>query len=861
MRTRRLVLGVALFAACGAILLLMNRFSSFLFEPTPDGPSTTATPTGTPWVVNIYDPANGRQSGKLVAREYTALPDGTADCRGVTFDLTGTDYGDVTLRADKALLKVEEISKGVSGNVSLEGNVTINAVKGSEGLASGQFERLAYNAATKDVKAEGPFEVSWGKGFRLSGIDLTGNVGTMRFTIPREVTLVVKASEAASAKAAESGAAMPTEIAVHAGGPVEFDGVESRVKFTGGVTASAEELAAKGETLEVLFTQGQTKAGEAPAGWDARALTVAGGAEIKRGLIHVSGDLVDWQAEGGRVVVEGKPARLEDGSSLIEAPRVAASLDVTQKVTSVDARGPGRAEVTIGTAISDVLAQKMGSAQPDAAAQTQAPKALATWSEYLRFSSAEKLLTMSGGVDLVQGDVRSKADKMSLTLTEGEPQGAPAAGAASALKQDVAAFTANGNVTFADATRTLQADSAVYNRNTDLLTLEGAPVTMTLPGGDFSAGFVTWAPAKRILNAERNCRLKLAGVENPAALGGGKTDLAVASTRMTGNLGNDALSATFDGAVKVDIGEDSLTCARLKLDGAPLESQKLLGGEQAAQAGEKPGGGNLQLAGEGKVEFRRGEMSARAEKFLLVEAKKTLTLDPAKGERVELRYGETATIWGDNLRGDGETGEVTVDKPQVIVTADGALMGLTGADRDKPEKVATTPTKAYINADRMILRRTAEEQATLIFDGNVKVASRSADAVTEDTVTAGTLAFDIVNVEPATATPAASGGRAKTSVASARAAGGVTLRISGKDLIIEGSGDSFDWDKKANAGRLLGSPASVWNDEGSSAKADEIIYDFTTGMPSMVRGRGGNILLVSRKKAPAEAAEGAPAGQ
>jgi hypothetical protein len=253
-------------------------------------------------------------------------------------------------------------------------------------------------------------------------------------------------------------------------------------------------------------------------------------------------------------------------------------------------------------------------------------------------------------------------------------------------------------------------------------------------------------------------------------------------------------------------------------------------------------------------------MIAKGDRFSLSEAEKTLTLDPAQGERMELRYAEQATIWGDRLRGDGETGEVTVDRAQVIVVQKGALMLFTGGKRDEPENAASELTKIYINADKMILRKMEDRGVTLVFDGSVRVASRSADAVMEDTMTAGTLAFDVVSARLAGTPQAAAEEEDGTEVAAARAAGGVTMHIAGEELIVDGAGDSFEWDKKSNVGKLLGSPASVWDDQGSSAKADEILWDFNTRMASMVRGRGGNILLVGRKKAEA-AAPPAPTGQ
>ena len=82
-------------------------------------------------------------------------------------------------------------------------------------------------------------------------------------------------------------------------------------------------------------------------------------------------------------------------------------------------------------------------------------------------------------------------------------------------------------------------------------------------------------------------------------------------------------------------------------------------------------------------------------------------------------------------------------------------------------------------------------------------------------------------------------------VTEARASGGVYIKYVGDDGVLEGTGDSFQWDKATNRGELAGNPATAVYGKNPVTRGERIIFDYP-GKKVIVKGDMGGSITVDR---------------
>lgn len=799
----------------GVILVVMNRFSIFHGPPAGGRGSGPATASSS-YVFERYDPQTGRMSGKITAETVTALADGTADCANVLVDLPGTTLGDVTLTCDKALVKLEEVGKKVVGRATLSGAVTFAAVREDRTLASGHFEKVSYDAATKDVSAEGPLEVRWGDEVVLSGTDLSGNAerSAVRLMIARDASLAVKSIPEVHSFLSGGG-----ELKVTSAGPMAFDLAERNVSFSKNVRVTRDGFEMTGEAVQMGFsTEGATRTatGELPLGaWSVRSLEVTGPAHVTAQGLEINADNISWDAGAAPVVMKGSPVQLAYDEDRIEAETLDVFFSEKGTLVSAYAGGAGKAVMRSlgGAGVFDLAAGPGGPVE-------------ASWKEYLEYNCEKGTLVIAGDVAAASGDARVNAAKITMDF---EP-GAKASGAAVSAARQLAGLTASGKVTVAEALRTIRADLVAYSRKLGLLTFEGEPAVVTEPEGTFESRSFSYATGEKVLTSQGDCRLEAKSVRLPGANGGAaRGPVVVSAKNMSADFSGETMTAKFSGGVFAESGDGKLSSATMEVSGVALDRKD---GKAAADRG-------IRASGEGEVLFEKEATTARGDSFAYDEATGAIALHGGEGRRVEVTYGDEVAMWGDSFTIDSVKEEAVCLKPKVSLSLANSFMGLFG-EESKTGKAAAGASKVYVSADgRMTVARTAPDKSVLTLEGNVQGVGRDAASGGEDSFRADKLSVDMDVLQE----QGEGAGRIKARVTAARASGNVYLKYSGPKSVLEGSGEGFSWERASNQGRLTGTPAVVWQDQQNPCKADELTYDFSAKTVSVRGGREGALVL------------------
>jgi len=862
------MMGTVLFILAGITLVVMNRYSSFfLAENKAQVVPAAAAPTQ--FVYELYNPQTGVHSGRLTAAKYEVLPDGkTIDCRGVDLNVEST-LGEVTLTCDRALVKVDKDSRSVS-DLTLEGKVSATAAKADQVVASGRFEKVSYNARSRDINAEGAVELAYSQALLVQGTGLTGNTDSMHFTVERDVKVTIKASEGDANTRLPAGlASMPGELVATCAGPLTYDSSFSTISLADGVTVDGTGLHLTGKEVRIAFSGNPEGAsGGADERWKPLSLDVAGPAEITaaaaKGEMKISGSRIEWQAAPGRAHVTGSPARISMGEDFVEAPELTATMNEAGVPLVMDASGQGKAFITAGgahlkglTASGESRTAAARVESSGAAAVAAAEPVSVSWGRLFHYDAAQGMVTLGGGVDAVQGKSSVKASKITASVS-------PSDGT-------ILALNADGKITFVKGDREVTGDSAVYNAANDLLTLQGKPVTVTMPGGSFTSGLLSYSPGKRTLVAERgserNCSLDLR--EGPTGdPGGAKAPLHLAAPRVKGDLSGAVSTFTCEGGVAVATGDTRVACDSVTLSGA---SNDLAGTavDSSAEVSKSP----VRIDGQGNVMFVRGSsdakgsvFSATGDRFTFTQADGKVNLSAAPPSRVEMTYfnnagdSDTATVWADSMDTTVGGDEVRCARPKVAISARGMLLGFpteSSTRKDSPSKSSEGRSKVYVESTgEMIMKRTSSDpkagvdKGTLAFTGGVTGAARNESASTRDELTADTLVLDLEMANPGAAKGSVGAVTQKADVTAAQASGGVSLKHTGPGQIMNGKGDSFDWVKANNSGRLRGNPAVVWSEgkQTGTQSGGEFIYSFTEDKVTAVINRGGAGSITIRRK-------------
>jgi lipopolysaccharide export system protein LptA len=813
---------VILFVLAGAILVLMNRYSSFF---TTGQGRAVAKPriTSTLPVVEFYDPDTGQKRGQLVAKTYSVQPDGAVDCGGVSLDLANTAFGDVALTCDEAHVKLDQIGGRFAGQVTLAGNVSVKAVKDGKTTVSGHFDKVAYDASTKDISAEGPIDVFWGEGVTVSGTDLSGNLdqARLKIAIARDVKITISAALLAARGLTEGlgaggSAGAGEDLTVSSSGPMNFDLASSSVTFADNVKVTRGALELSGDRLRLAFTAPK-EGTPAPSSWSLNSVEVDGSARLKTPGLAVNADSLLYDAEGLRAEAKGSPARIVYGEDAFESAVIDATLTKENKFQTIDAPGAGTAELSSASLPSAV-------AEP----ASDAPLKV-SWQGSFHYDAGTGALALSGGVEAAKGDFLARASKIDMLFENvPAPSGAP--------RQALSRLDASGDVFAANGRQSVAADSVAYDRKSDTVTFRGAPASVTTPDGTFASNSFTYSVTSKVLSCPRACRIALASSAGPSVSSSGRdTPVVVTAGRVTADFSGPAMTATAAGGVKVDSGQDRLSSDTMDISGVPAEPAA----NEPAAAGSA-----LRGQGRGNVKFAREALTGSGDSFAFDQSAGTVTLKADPGRRVEISYGDSATIWGDSVFVDTASETAVCEKPQVSLSAQDTVMGFLA---EEPKKKAAGPApavKVYLKAGgKMTLTRPSPAKALLVFDGGVDGIKRDSQTGLEDTVAADTLSFDIpVESPPEGAKP---GTMPKTSITAVSASGGVHIKYAAGKSPLECWGTEFGWDRAANRGRIAGSPAVVIRGDTAPWQAAEFIYDFT-GRKIVVHGGEKGSFTVQR---------------
>jgi len=816
---RRTYLALILFVLAGVLLVVMNRYGSLFTGPSTVTPGGAGTQKAG-YTLELFDSATGQPSGKVTAATYTALPDGTIDGNDISGRVLNTAYGDVTIKCGHGLVKIDQVSKKVSGQVTLTGDVRIDAVKDGKPSASGRFEKVFFDAGTKDISAEGPLEVTWGEQTHVTGMGLTGNVERekLHLEVIRDASVTVRGG----AKGANALTGGEGELTAKCKGRLVFDWPQSTVSLEDDVKVDRTDLELIGQKLVLGFTAGDRGNVTGSEAWSLRSADIRGPAHVATPKVTVDGERITWDAATGEAKVTGSPARVGRDKDSFEAAAIDAVVSSRGVVEAVRAAGPGTA------VISSIAAGKM----PDAIDTGKGGPIKASWQNSFDYDMRKGVMVLDGGVKANTEQYAASSSKMTFRFE-------PASGAQGAeVDPQLTGFDISEGVVFSDGTRSINADLASYNRKSDLMTFQGEPVVVTVPDGKFTSNLFTYSVGSKALFAERECRAELVvaapatGAEGTEAQGG-KRAITVRAGRMEADFSGATTVAKCTGGVRVDSDDGVLTCQTMEVTGVTEEAKA---NEPAAARAN-----SVRVTGRGNVKFEKGPLAASGESFVYDQASGSVTFAAAEGKRVEIDYGDSATIWGDLVAVDTRKEEAVCRKPQVFIMSRGPLMGFFEGERGKKGTPAAQ-MKVYVNAGgKMTIKRPSEDKAVLTFDGGVEGVRRDATTRMEDRVGADVLALDIA--VDAAADAAGKGKQAKTTITNARASGGVSLVYAGPNWVLEGRGQGFDWDRAANQGRLFGTPAVVWRGNEPPTKADEFVYDFAGKRVSVTGGRGGKIVL------------------
>ena len=830
MHKRRLFLGVILFVLAVVILVLLNRYSFFLGRVRRTIPPVPKVTLSSPYVVEFWD-AKGKKRGQLTAKTYSPLPDGTLDCRGVSLALAGTTIGDVTLTCEKALVKFDTVGRKIEGKVTLSGDVAVNATSGGKTTASGRFETVTYDATARHLTAEGPFDAAWGDGVSLTGRDLAGTVdpaGNIRLDVARDVKLTLPGAFVnGPVLSMPAGAPAASPLRVTCSGPMVLDTGQSFVSFADAVTVEGADLSMKGDSVRLAFTTSPAQQGKLPTEWQAKSIDINGQSEVTAGKLRVAGNHIFWEGQGGRAKIEGEPGRFSDDERSIEAPLVDAVLSDQGEVLSVKATGGGKVKLP-------APGRMMGG---DPALPATSEPLQASWKDSMEYDAAKGLLALAGDAAVDQPPYHITASTIKMLV-------------ARAGGSKVSSFEATKDVSFTDGARSVTAAVARYSSADDCLTLQGSPAVIAMEGAKLESREFTYDVGSKLLSAERQTRLELAGESAAGAqdivLPGAGGPITVTAARLQADLSGAELVATGARGVKVDSPDGELNCETMTVTGVPLNRTRAPDAKDAT-ADAKPAVRDVHVEGQGNVRFTRQEFVARGQSIFFDESAGTVVMKPADGQRIEITYGGILLMWADSVTVVRARDQVACEKPQIVLTTEGDFMGFGVSQPRGAASSSAAQVKVYLTAGgKMLMTRTSPDKAVLAFDGGV--TGRKADVKTglESRITAETLTLDVDVLQRTEG--GQKGQPPRASIAGAHAAGTatpVTVRHVTAKEVLQGKGTSFDWDRAASSGRLAGSPAVVSRGDAAPLSGDEFIYDFTT-KNYVVRGLGPGKIVVPR---------------
>ncbi|MHC4713589.1 MAG: hypothetical protein ACYTAN_10025 [Planctomycetota bacterium] len=792
--------------------------------------------------------------GELVARNYRTLDDGTIGAEQVSITLDGTKLGDVSLTSDRAEVSLKRSADGYTGRAHLFGDVVFEVLENGVKKMSGRFEDVTFDAGDNTFSISGPLRVSSiEKGLSLAGTDATGVSGEdgLQFAVKRHVRL-----EIAQAQTPESTADTPeatvseageSKMLIEAGGPLTFDSQTGVANFAGGVQATLDDGYVSGSALEVNLVRSE-EGKQLPPEFEVSSINLTGPVEGHMRDVSLTGERLYWSPSSRTAGVVGQPALFASGEGFVESPSLEITLSEDAWVEAIKGSGAGSAFFP-------------GRRKDETTTEPAPGSFSASWLEGILYEAAKGKLEVAGDVTVKGEEFTGRASKMAIGIAEqarGVLDSEEGGEWFKSIAENVTGFEASGPVTFSDGKVTVKGDRATYRRSDERVELTGRGATAEWENLLLSARRLVYEALSGNLSADRDCGIR---IETPPEEDEGPpTVVNVKSKRIDAHLTEVDVQVECSGDVQIDWVDGRLTCARLLIEAeTPPEAKTTQTPETVVDTQTPPEGETTQaleearvksIEGTGDVVFEGRNLICKCDSFSFDAKQELLVLLPPEESDVEVRFGDSATIWCRSVALSRKERTARCAHPQAVMWVSGSFAGFQESERSPGGVTPAGKSKIDLTAGSLVLTEVSEERATLRFDGGVNAERWDSRTTKPDQITCKSLSLE--TFQESDQEKAADFKEAK--VVSAEAHGGVYLRYWGPKATLHGRGDEFTWDEESREGHLRGSPAVAWLEDPESSdiqnvEAGEFIYYFSERSVEIVRGREG-VLIFDRSAAP-----------